>query len=650
MLSNLASRLRSGFRSGLLTAAGALLCLAALVPPARALSNVDSLTVTFTPKDTIPPLPVKDLTGVSGAEGQMMLQWTAPDSNSNVFTTSSPVAGYQIRVATYSVVSIGGSTTTWWNSATDVRALPAPALSVSPPAPAFPGTMQYLLLNQLWPGVTYYALIVSSDSGGNMSDADLHARTPGAQANTLVFDAPPPTPTNLSAAAASPSSFDVSWSSISAYDLDYYKIYFDSTPPYDFSHSSSTIVLPPATTDHIVGLSTGTYIIRVTAVDRGQPRYPGVARESVTTSSVTIQLLPVIHQPQAPYGVTLTSTSATTTLHWMPVVRFADQIPFAASTAPTAGEMSGYSVFRATTPVLAVWKDVADVSTGTLAWTDLASGPQYYYHVRAQNDSSWSDRSVVLAPATGAAYFVAPDDMSFYQVKATGVSSIEGAITNADDAYLVSVSSRGQDLGALNGRVMKSLQFDAYQGGHLLAPGFALSEPGLLSLHYEVSTSSQVRASSLSAEGVTATPSNMSVYWFNGANWVQLYGTLDKASQRMTIQTKFLGRYQLRSVERTGGFAFNVAGVSNRYLTPNGDGKNDNVVFTFDNPKGSAVTAKILDVGGRVVAASLPPGPVVGESLLWDGTSGGRSVPGGVYIYQIQAEGQTYSGTLVIIK
>jgi hypothetical protein len=644
---NLASRLSRGLRAGLLTAAGALLCLAGLVGPARATS--DSLTVTITPRDVWPPSPVDDLAASPGAEGQLMLQWTAPDSNNYVFAASSPASGYQIRIATFSVTSVGGSTTTWWNNAMDVTALPAPAVSVIPPAPAFPGTTQYLLLNQLWPGVTYYAMMISTDNAGNISGADLNSIPPAVQASTLVYDAAPPAPLGMTAVEVSSKSFRVSWSSVSAYDLDYYKIYFDSTPPYNFSHSSTTVVDAPATTYLFTGLSTGTYIVKVTAVDRGRPRYDGVALESVAASSVTLDLIVPIHQPQAPYGVALTTAPGTATLRWMPVVRFVDQIPFAVSSAPTTDELYGYSVYRATTPILGVWNDVADLSTATLTWTDLASGPQYYYHVRAQNDSSYSERSVIRTVGTKAAYVVAPDDQSYYKVDAPEIQPIEGVPVNPDSAYLINASSRAQDLGGLNGSVVKSLEFDAYMGGHLLAPTFSLSQPGVISLHYDLSASSQVTTSGFSANGVAKTPSNMSVYWFNGVNWVQLSGTLDPLAQTMTVKTEFFGKFQLRTVERTGGFSFNMAGVSNRFLSPNGDHKNDNVVFTFDNPRDSAVTAKILDLRGRVVAGNLPAGPV-SNSVMWDGTANGVSVPGGVYIYQIQAEGQSYSGTVVIIK
>lgn len=642
---SLASRVGRRLRAGLLAAAGILLSAGAA---AGAAAPADSLTVTIVPKDQFPPSAVTDLAATPGAEGQMMLQWTAPDGNNYVFATLSPAAGYQIRIATFSVDSVGGSTVAWWNAAADVRNLPAPAIPATPPAPAFPGTTQFLLINGLWPGVTYYALIISSDSAGNVSDADVHARTPGAQANALIFDAAPPAPLGLSVTPVGSHGFTVSWSSVSVYDLDYYKVYFDSTPPYDFSHSSVTRVSGASTTQAFSGLSTGTYIVKVTAVDRGLPAYPGVALESVAASSVAIVLRVVAHPPQSPYGVALSSSATGVTLRWMPTVRYEDKIPFAVATAPAVDELSGYRVYRATSPVLGGWADVADLSTGTLTWTDLAGGPQYYYHVRSENDSSLSQRSVIRSVGSLSAYAVAPDDQSYFEVMAPSILPVEGVPNNPDTAYLITVSSRGEDLGGLNGRVVKSVEFDAYRGGQLLAPDFAIDGLGVLRLHYQTASSS-VTPSGLSAAGVAATPDNMSVYWYNGKNWVQLYGTLDTSDQTMRIQTKYFGRYQLRTVERAGAFLFNPAGISNRFLTPNGDGKNDDVVFTFDNPRDSAVTGKIIDLHGRVIVGSLPPGPI-SNSLIWDGTAGGRVVPGGVYIYQIQAEGHTFNGTIVVIR
>ncbi|MBI3566026.1 MAG: hypothetical protein HY079_12580, partial [Elusimicrobia bacterium] len=582
----------------------------------------------------------------AGAEGQMLLSWYAPDSNGNVFVASTAVAGYAIRIATYSVASVGGSTQSWWNGAMDVAALPAPAVPVAPPAPASPGTTQFLLINQLWPGATYFAMIVSSDSAGLSSGADANAY--GVQASTLVYDAAPPSPTGLAVTQVAPGKVTVTWNAVAAYDLDAYRVYFDSTPPYDFASSSVAALSSGTLADTITGLSSGTYAFKVTAVDRGAPAWPGVALESLNPSSTTVTLVPAVHRPQAPFGVALTTGAATAVLRWMPVARFADFAPFAVSTAPTADEVSGYHVYRATSPTRGGWTDMAVLSTATLSWTDLASGPQYYYHVRSENSSGLSERSAVRAAGDLTAYSVAPDDMSYWQILGADVGAIEGAGGDPMTAYLIVPSSRPMDLGALQGRVMKSVVYDAYLGGVSFTPNFATRAPGVLRLRYELASSTGVTPSAR-VGGVPATPGNLSIYWYNGARWVQLYGSVDQSNQMMTISTKFSGQYQLRVVERATAFSFDASGVSNRFVTPNGDGRNDNVVFTFDDPADAAVTGKILDLRGRVVVSSLPPGPVT-HSLMWDGTAGGRPVPGGVYVYQIVSEGRTYSGTVVVIR
>ncbi|OGR89341.1 MAG: hypothetical protein A3J74_11135 [Elusimicrobia bacterium RIFCSPHIGHO2_02_FULL_57_9] len=90
-------------------------------------------------------------------------------------------------------------------------------------------------------------------------------------------------------------------------------------------------------------------------------------------------------------------------------------------------------------------------------------------------------------------------------------------------------------------------------------------------------------------------------------------------------------------------------GVSNRLITPNGDGKNDTAAFALDNPQFSEVTGKIYDLkGGLVASMTHDSGPP--EALIWDGKSGSTAVPGGVYIYVIEGEGKIHRGTVAVVK
>ncbi len=627
--------------------------------PAAAAGPVDSLAVTLTVRDAWPPSPVTDLTGLPGAEGQMLLEWTAPEANNYSLTGAwTPAAGYQIRIATFSLFSMGNSTAAWWAEATDVRSLPAPAVSATPPTPGTPGTTDSLLLSNLEPGVTYWAMIISSDANGNYSDGDTLASA-GDPAYELVYDAAPPTPLNLTVTQTGISTFTVRFGSVSAYDLDFYRIYIDSTAPFDFVDGwTVTRDSSPATATVsvlITGLQIGSYTVRVAAVDKGVPGYGGQPLESAYTASVAAELVQLLFPAQAPYGIALTTAGFTSTLRWMPVVRYASGVPFEDPSAPTADELTGYRVYRATAPTRGVWTipdpSAIIVGTTTLSWTDLAGGPQYYYHVKAQNASSLSRMSVVRAAGSKSAWVVAPDDQSSIEVFSNSVQPVEGqhvagagVASDPMSAYLVEATSRPHDVG---GRILRSIDFGAWKGGLTPEPHFAVNQMGIVRMHYDLGASGSVTAAGYEPmAGVTNSPENMSVYWFNGSKWVQLYGELDTHAQVMSVESKFFGQYQLRTVERPQAFNFNQAGISNRMVTPNGDGKNDSVVFRFDNPRDSEVSIRILDLRGKQVATVTTPGDTA-FSRMW---TPGPALPGGVYIYQIESEGQVFSGTIVLIK
>jgi gliding motility-associated-like protein len=97
---------------------------------------------------------------------------------------------------------------------------------------------------------------------------------------------------------------------------------------------------------------------------------------------------------------------------------------------------------------------------------------------------------------------------------------------------------------------------------------------------------------------------------------------------------------------RVQGFTF--TGVTNRFLTPNGDGKNDTIRFNFQNDNDAAGTIKIYDLRGRLLTTI---GVNVGDLFeTWDGRANGQVVPGGVYIYVVNVENVTASGAIVVIK
>jgi hypothetical protein len=92
-----------------------------------------------------------------------------------------------------------------------------------------------------------------------------------------------------------------------------------------------------------------------------------------------------------------------------------------------------------------------------------------------------------------------------------------------------------------------------------------------------------------------------------------------------------------------------LTAVKCRIFTPNGDLHNDKARFELDNPEQLPVGGSVFDISGARVA-SLQSGNSP-DVLLWDGKNvDGQVVAGGIYIYQIEFQGKTATGTVVVAR
>jgi hypothetical protein len=94
--------------------------------------------------------------------------------------------------------------------------------------------------------------------------------------------------------------------------------------------------------------------------------------------------------------------------------------------------------------------------------------------------------------------------------------------------------------------------------------------------------------------------------------------------------------------------------VRPRIITPNGDARNDSVVFQFDTSlAGVPIQADILDLDGRRVAGMemSTSGPDPDSQLTWNGRDdSGRIMPSGIYIYSIKIGQKAATGTVVVAR
>ncbi|TBR16952.1 hypothetical protein EPO15_18060 [bacterium] len=127
----------------------------------------------------------------------------------------------------------------------------------------------------------------------------------------------------------------------------------------------------------------------------------------------------------------------------------------------------------------------------------------------------------------------------------------------------------------------------------------------------------------------------------------------------------------LETGAHAAGSSFSFQGYLAKFITPNGDAKNDTAILCVDNPKDFTVRGQIFDLRGQHVAdmahvvdttkldATKPVklcnttfgGQFKPQAVVWDGkTSGGAVVTSGVYVWRVEAEESTVTGTVLVVR
>lgn len=252
-------------------------------------NNSGAIPVRVAPTDIYPPVPVNDLSAVSGAVGQALVQWTAPDESHGMSPKPNvPVVSYQLRIATFSVLDLGGNTTSWFNAAT---ALPSPTVQL-------PGNSQ-AVLTALEPGTTYFLALKSVDDSGNVSDVDSNTRGLASQPEVHVKGIAGVTDLTATPGALT-GEVNLAWTAprrLGQFDPTVYEIrassvgqidnpaQFDAALPLSaFSASPNPSAGSPGNlqTMTVTGLvPSATYYFAVRAVDAGLPPFQGIWQRNV---------------------------------------------------------------------------------------------------------------------------------------------------------------------------------------------------------------------------------------------------------------------------------------------------------------------------------------------------------------------------------
>ncbi|MEK7744721.1 MAG: hypothetical protein AAB578_10080 [Elusimicrobiota bacterium] len=377
--------------------------------------------------------------------------------------------------------------------------------------------------------------------------------------------------------------------------------------------------------------------------------------------------------PMAPAGVagSISEDRSRFTVRWKPVVSNADGSGFDSEASPKSLEVARYDIYRSTTLLGGDWVKVGTAPISAQEFTDALpdSGLEYVYKV-VSVDAFGSTGTSLSVDTAGNIFLFAPDQVTRFQVPPHLAEELKGEVNGLEDVTLRTVEGsadpaqsvfrtvRFEALSSRTGRPLDSFRFTKPDATVALryevAAGRVAASAAAASAPEGARPASSAQAPAAASPGVPAAQAEKSLglYWDNGTKYVKLYGKVDPTAQTVSVQGAMPGSYQIRSLVREQGFSFDLSTLSNKAITPNGDGLNDAAVLWGDNPKDSAYSGKIFDLSGAKVA-DMAQGPLSGTgtwSLSWDGKAGGRAVDGGVYVYQIRAEDKIFNGTLLVIR
>lgn len=609
---------------------GVMLMMFAWPVAARAaITDTVALSVTI---DVMPPEQVVDLTAVPGTlEGTVNVTWTSPHQNND--GSGGKVSRYVVKYATFSVASLGSTTTAWWEHAGVTVGLDIPSFMIHDP-----GIVESNSIIGLEPGVTYYYGLAAEDAAHLIT---FDQKMSGVQSRSYACDVRPDAPTGLMRVSQSTSAINIAWDDMSGRlgyaDFDHFEVYRST-------YVSGYILLNTTTLSSYTDVSVTpetTYYYVLRAVD-GPPQVLASDFSAMVMACATRPPDPIIYNaciPRAPSGIKLEMTSTTRTIRWSRVVRNSDGTPYK--------NHKEYQVFRSGESILG-WVQIASVggfvdSDCVVVDTAPLRGT-YYYKVRTVTTSDFVSPDSMLADTSFNIIAVSNDESAIVTMPVSVNSVLYKGETYPDDVNIVVEGTDEQPAtGTIS--VYEVNAVNSQTDEKLNAFHFPATKAKMVYFCNETNGGGAAKAVNKNA-GIDM--KNIAFFWYNGVDWVKMSSALEGTT--VVTQTSRLGKYMLK--ESLKATTFKLTRVYPQTFSPNGDNRNDHVEFLFENPADANPSGKIYDMHGALIA-ELKKG-LTENSLMWDGvtTEGSVAAPG-AYIYQIEvtgSESKILNGVVVVAK
>lgn len=144
-------------------------------------------------------------------------------------------------------------------------------------------------------------------------------------------------------------------------------------------------------------------------------------------------------------------------------------------------------------------------------------------------------------------------------------------------------------------------------------------------------------------DGTETPEQKTTIVWWDGFEWRNLGAVADYTANTLSVN---VGRLNYMAVVFAAPLTPEERRPMERIVTPNGDGKNDTMTFTFGGVA-DIIKVEIFDMTSHRVRTLSGSNSV----LEWDGRDdSGQVVESGVYIYQYKVEGKLVSGLVAVAK
>ncbi|MBN1621017.1 MAG: hypothetical protein JW871_00310 [Endomicrobiales bacterium] len=408
-----------------------------------------------------------------------------------------------------------------------------------------------------------------------------------------------------------------------------YNILVSSVSDFSVIYKTSSSIVSTSYTSDTEFQENRTYYWKVIACDR-----KGLETISNNTFSFTI---PVLTKPLPPVGLNgvLSPDENSFTISWSDVVKNSD--------GSIIDDLLGYKIYRAVSLTAFDYNNpVALVSSDTNEWTDSTiQGGNFYYLIRTIDSSGIeSDNSMILESLEPGKLNVRSSDGDVLVIISASASKYFLKENNKWQKNLTLNIERNLDSELDN--ILRVYELKVVDAELNEISGYEFSPPLTMEYNYsEIEQSISKRAPS-----IIFNAERLSVYWHNGVEYIRTGGHVDDSKRRFVAMVAKTGKFQLR--QTTKAPAFGLASLNPKKVFTPGVAPYEKMTFNIDNPTGDKVTGKIFNLKGEYITDLTPVGDATNTTVIleWDGQDARK----GVYIYQIEGDGQVVNGTIILAK